>query len=166
MSNIITKHPIIPILIIALLLSYITPINYIILLLIIGLIIGYISDSIFKSIITGTLYVILSFISSYPGALSLAQYMPNIDIPVNSTFYSVATNLSILIIIPVLIAIILTTIGAIFGKQLKKITRKNNPKKDNKIKKKEYITQKHNYKKKPTTRIDKKKKNRKNQGDE
>ena len=113
------KFSIIIFVILALILSR-SGFSYLLLLVLIGLIVSYINKRKREAIITGVLYALVGYILSYPAGLILNDYMPSIDIPVQTNAISVGMALLMGALIPVCFAIIICTITALIGSNLAK----------------------------------------------
>ncbi|MBO5460106.1 MAG: hypothetical protein J5981_07690, partial [Lachnospira sp.] len=72
--------------------------------------VSYINKRKREAIITGVLYALVGYILSYPAGLILNDYMPSIDIPVQTNAISVGMALLMGALIPVCFAIIICTI--------------------------------------------------------
>lgn len=92
-----------------------TGIGYLTILVAIGIIAPILCGSKKDAIFSGILYVTLSCILSYPKGLFLINYMPSEYIPVTVSSSTVATNLFIGWIIPVIVAIIICGLTSFIG---------------------------------------------------
>ncbi len=94
--------------ILALILTYIG-INYVVVLLAVGLILTILNKRKKDAIFTGILYAFIGYVMSYPvGLANMGQYIPLVDIPVQTTVLTSFISLLIGVVIPVLVSIILT----------------------------------------------------------
>ena len=123
--GILRKFSIIIIAFIALLLSRMG-ISYLIILVAIGVLTPIICGSKKDAIFAGILYASISYIISYPTGLFLINYMPKEYIPITVSSSTVATNLFIGWLIPVIVSIIIcgltSFIGDIFANLIHKKT--------------------------------------------
>lgn len=108
------KFRIIIAIILALMLSHMG-ISYMIILLAIGFIMALLSQSKFEAILTGILYVVVSYILSYPTGLFLANYLPTTNVTIQTSVVTVGIDLLMGVLIPSLVAVVFCGIAAVIG---------------------------------------------------
>lgn len=104
-------------------------VSYLVILIAIGLIVSFINQRKREAIITGVLYALVSYILSYPSGLFLADYMPTTDIVIETSAVTVASDLIIGALIPMIIAFILCAVTAIIGSNISKAVLDNDEEK-------------------------------------
>lgn len=95
-------------------------VSYLIILVAIGLIVSFINKRKREAIITGVLYALVSYIISYPSGLFLAEYMPTTNVVIQTNTITVAKDLLVGALIPMIIAFILCAITAVIGSNIAK----------------------------------------------
>lgn len=115
--DILRKFGIIIIAVMALLLSRMG-IGYLTILVAIGILTPIICGSKKDAIFTGILYATISYILSYPAGLFLINYMPEEYIPITVSSSTVATNLFIGWLVPVLVSIMICGLASFIGNLL------------------------------------------------
>ena len=102
-------------------------VGYLVILVAIGLFMPFLTNSKKGAVFTGILYATIGYLISYPSGLFLINYMPSIEIPISVSQTTVATDLFIGWLIPVLIAIIICGLFSIMGYAIsKRLYGKNN----------------------------------------
>lgn len=130
MINLLKKFSIIIFILLALIISRMG-VSYIIILIAIGLIVSFINQRKREAIITGVLYALVSYILSYPAGLFLSEYMPTTDVVIETSAITVAENMIIGALIPMIIAFILCAITAVIGSNISKAINKDKTSEDN-----------------------------------
>jgi len=124
MIDLLKKFSIIIFVLLALIVSRMG-ISYIVILIAIGFIVSFINQRKREAIITGVLYALVSYILSYPAGLFLSEYMPSTDIVIETSVLTVAKDLIIGALIPMIIALVLCGITAIIGSNIAKAINKD-----------------------------------------
>ena len=124
MINLLKKFSIIIFVLLALIVSRMG-VSYIIILIAIGLIVSFINQRKREAVITGVLYALVSYILSYPAGLFLSEYMPTTNVVIETSAITVAKNLIVGALIPMIIAFILCGITAIIGSNIAKAMNKD-----------------------------------------